>query len=69
MKLFVDMVSQPSRAVVLLCRVNKIPVEISLTRLARGETRTPAFRAISPFAKVPALQDGDYTLVERCVAA
>jgi glutathione S-transferase len=40
------------------------PYERVLTDLSTGEQKTPAFLAINPMGKVPALRDGDATLAE-----
>ncbi len=38
--------------------------EIRLVNVYQGEGRTPAYLAINPLGKIPALVDGDFTLVE-----
>ena len=43
MKLYVDMLSQPSRAVCLFCELNDITYEKVLVRLAKGEHRAKWF--------------------------
>jgi hypothetical protein len=55
-KLYVDMMSQPSRAVLLFCRLNDIPHEVVSIRLANGEHRAPAFRAVNPMMQVGPLK-------------
>mmetsp|Transcript_37773 Transcript_37773/g.89686 ORF Transcript_37773/g.89686 Transcript_37773/m.89686 type:complete len:136 (-) Transcript_37773:522-929(-) len=62
--LFVDLMSQPSRACTLLCRLENLPVKESLVRIDKGQQRTPEFLACNPFGKVPFLQDGDFGLPE-----
>lgn len=53
--LYVDLLSQPSRAVCLLNRCASLgAVEHSL-RLRAGDQRTDAYKALSPLAKVPLL--------------
>jgi glutathione S-transferase len=64
LKVFVDYVSQPSRAVALFCRAVEIPHEIVITRLALGMTRTTEFALINPTRQVPAIVDGDFPLAE-----
>lgn len=41
-----------------------LPFEPVVVSISKGQTRTPEYRAIHPFAKVPALEDGDVTLFE-----
>jgi len=43
------------------------PYEIKLLSLKNGETRQPAYLAINPMGKVPALKDGD-TAITECAA-
>ncbi|KAG0618257.1 hypothetical protein M758_4G049600 [Ceratodon purpureus] len=64
LKLYVDLMSQPSRAVLLFCRVNKIDVELHLVNIQKGEQKTPEFRAINPLGKVPCIVDGRFKLAE-----
>ncbi|KAG2491176.1 hypothetical protein HYH03_010387 [Edaphochlamys debaryana] len=56
-RLYVDLMSQPSRAVVIFAKINKLPVEVRNVFIHKGETRAPAFLAINPMGKVPALED------------
>ncbi|XP_071945863.1 glutathione S-transferase theta-1-like [Antedon mediterranea] len=56
--------SQPSRAVVLFCKYNKIPYHEKVIDLAKGEHRMPEYTAIQPAQSVPAIKDGDFTLGE-----
>ncbi|MEW5308385.1 MAG: hypothetical protein WDW38_000352 [Sanguina aurantia] len=55
--LYVDLMSQPSRACVIFCRLHGLPVVESIVNIGRGETKAAAFRAINPLGKVPALQE------------
>lgn len=41
-----------------------VPFEAKRVSIMKGENRTPEFLAINPFAKIPALVDGDLTLTE-----
>lgn len=53
--LYLDMLSQPSRAVEILCRVNGLDVERKIVRIGRGEHQTPEYLAVNPLGKVPFL--------------
>lgn len=59
----------PSRSSVALWMLEEIgePYEIKLLSLKNGENRQPAYLAINPMGKVPALKDGDVTITE-CAA-
>ena len=52
LKIFADLMSQPSRAVVLFCRVAKIPHEFKPLMLKNGEHLTEEMTKINPFQKV-----------------
>merc|ERR1712172_308326 len=60
LKIFADLMSQPSRAVVLFCRVAKVPHEFKPIRLVKGEEMTK----INPFQKVPFAEHNGVPLVE-----
>jgi glutathione S-transferase len=59
----------PSRSSVALWMLEEIgePYEIKLLSFKAGENRQPAYLAINPMGKVPALQDGDVVITE-CAA-
>lgn len=54
-KLYVDFMSQPSRAVWAFCLIAKIPFELKETKIAKMEMRTEEYKKINPMAKVPAI--------------
>ncbi|KAH8966589.1 hypothetical protein BDL97_03G033700 [Sphagnum fallax] len=62
--LYVDLLSQPNRAVVIFCRVNEIEADVHLVSIGKKETREPPFLAINPLGQVPAIDDGGFTLSE-----
>ncbi len=41
-----------------------VPFEPVKLSIPKGDTRTPEYRALHPFSKVPALEDGDFKLFE-----
>ncbi|PIK44482.1 putative glutathione S-transferase theta-1 isoform X3 [Apostichopus japonicus] len=54
----------PSRAVLIMCRVNNLnftPCPIAMRKL---EQKSPEFTKVNPFQRVPAIQDGDFSLTE-----
>lgn len=62
--LYVDYMSQPSRACVIFCRMHQLPVDVRQVRLSLGEHRQPAYLKLNPLGKVPLLVDGDLHLPE-----
>ncbi|KAL4491377.1 hypothetical protein ABPG72_008033 [Tetrahymena utriculariae] len=57
MKIFIDWISQPSRAVVTYCLIENIPHEIIQIKVNALEHRKPEYIQINPSAKVPAISD------------
>src|SRR5262245_18781605 len=62
--LFVDPISEPSRAVHWFAVEAGIPLETRRVWLTRNEQHSPAFAAVNPRRQVPALLDGDFALSE-----
>ncbi|XP_054765787.1 glutathione S-transferase theta-1-like [Lytechinus pictus] len=63
-KVYVDLLSQPCRALVIFLKNTKIPFEIEKVNLKAGEHRKPEFVKIAPLCTVPAIQDGDFSMGE-----
>ncbi len=42
----------------------EVPFEPVKTSILKGDTKTPEYRRLHPFSKVPALEDGDFKLFE-----
>ncbi|CDP22238.1 unnamed protein product [Coffea canephora] len=65
LKVFADRGSQPSRAVLILCKANGIEFEEVQIQLAKGEHKSPEYEAINPMKQVPAIEvDGKFRLFE-----
>uniref|UniRef100_A0A669PZQ9 glutathione transferase n=1 Tax=Phasianus colchicus TaxID=9054 RepID=A0A669PZQ9_PHACC len=79
LELYLDLLSQPCRAVYLFARCNNIPFEFKRVELMKGERgwegaaaprrqraggSCPEFRKVNVLMKVPALRDGSFTLAE-----
>ncbi|XP_027182615.1 glutathione S-transferase T1-like [Coffea eugenioides] len=65
LKVFADRGSQPSRAVLILCKANGIEFEEVQIQLAKGEHKSPEYEAINPMEQVPAIEvDGKFRLFE-----
>ncbi|CAN6280471.1 unnamed protein product [Urochloa humidicola] len=63
-KVYADRRSQPSRAVIIFCRVNQIEFEEVTVDLFKSQHLTPQFRKINPMGQVPAIVDGRFKLFE-----
>ncbi|XP_019171130.1 PREDICTED: glutathione S-transferase T1-like isoform X2 [Ipomoea nil] len=68
LKLYVDRMSQPSRALLIFCKANGIDFEEVQIQIAKGQHRTPEYAAINPMKQVPAVVDGDFKLFESHAA-
>ncbi|CAG9860580.1 unnamed protein product [Phyllotreta striolata] len=65
LKLYYDLLSQPSRSLYILLKLSKIPFEQCLVSLAKGEQLTKEFAETkSIFQKIPFIHDGDFRLNE-----
>lgn len=62
--MYVDRMSQPSRAVLIFCMVNRIEFEERLVNLGKREHKQPEYGAINPLQQVPAINDGGFKLFE-----
>ena len=52
LKIYSDCISQPSRALVLFCRVAEIPHEYHQLKIGNGDLRTDEMAQINPFKTV-----------------
>lgn len=64
MKIFGHPMSTCTRKVLTTLGETNQPYELVVVDLMKGEHKQPAHLARQPFGKVPALQDGDFTLFE-----
>ncbi|PHT57906.1 Glutathione S-transferase T1 [Capsicum baccatum] len=64
LKLYVDRMSQPSRAVIIFCKLNGIDFEEVRINLSKREQLSPEFKEINPMKQVPAIMDGRFKLSE-----
>eukprot|EP00877_Chromochloris_zofingiensis_P009446 jgi/Chrzof1/4755/Cz14g25020.t1 len=68
LQLHVDLMSQPSRACVIFCKVHDLPVKINLLRIDKLQNRSPEYLALNPLGKVPFLEDGDTIHIPKSAA-
>ncbi|KAK7318254.1 hypothetical protein RJT34_02953 [Clitoria ternatea] len=64
LKVYADRMSQPSRAVLIFCKVNGIDFEEIKVEISKRHQLSPEFRAINPLKKLPAIVDGKFKLFE-----
>jgi len=74
LKLHLDLMSQPCRALYLFFRMAGIPYQDVFVALRKNEHLKPEFGALNPFHKVPVLVDetvpnGQLVIKESCTAA
>jgi len=56
LKIYADVMSQPSRAILIFCRAAKVPHEFKPIMVKEGMNRTEEFTKINPHQKVPAAE-------------
>ncbi|KAL4491376.1 hypothetical protein ABPG72_008032 [Tetrahymena utriculariae] len=56
-KLYIEWLSQPSRALVTFCLIENIPHELVEVRIKKLEHRTPEYKKMFPAAKLPGMSD------------
>uniref|UniRef100_A0A8D0HE62 glutathione transferase n=1 Tax=Sphenodon punctatus TaxID=8508 RepID=A0A8D0HE62_SPHPU len=64
-ELYLDLLSQPCRAVYIFAKKNNIPFEFKDVVLFKGQHMSEEFGKVNPLRKVPALKDEAFTLAEN----
>ncbi|KAF6277946.1 glutathione S-transferase theta 2B [Rhinolophus ferrumequinum] len=64
LELYLDLISQPSRAVYVFAKKNGIPFELRNVELLKGQHLTKEFFLVNSLQRVPTLKDGDFLLSE-----
>lgn len=65
LKLYYDLLSQPSRALYIFLKICDIPFEQKIVNLKNLEQYTTEFEQINPFKKVPVIEHNGFKLTER----
>nr|ABY83769.1 glutathione S-transferase theta [Channa punctata] len=64
MELYLDLISQPCRSVLLFAKVVGVPFDFKAVDLSEGQHYSEEFGKISMLRKVPVLKDGSFILTE-----
>ncbi|XWS38375.1 hypothetical protein CRYUN_Cryun19dG0125800 [Craigia yunnanensis] len=64
LKVYADRMSQPTRAVIIFCKVNRIDYEEIKIEISKGQHLTPEFAEINPMKQLPSIVDGRFKLFE-----
>lgn len=64
LQIYVDLLSQPCRALHIFLNVNNIPHTLKTVALRKGENRTKDFTKLNPMQKVPVMDDDGFVLTE-----
>lgn len=56
-QLYMDYLSQPSRAVLAFCKIAKVPIEVHEIKVISKDIRSEEYKKINPMMKVPAIVD------------
>lgn len=62
--IFLDMRSQPCRALMMFLKSSSIPYETSRVDVFKGEQKKPEYSNLCPLMKVPGMQDGSLSMSE-----
>ncbi|TYJ23541.1 hypothetical protein E1A91_A08G199900v1 [Gossypium mustelinum] len=69
LEVYADRMSQPSRAVIIFCKVNGIDYTELKEDTSKREHLTPEFAEINPMKQLPAIVDGKFKLFERSLVS
>lgn len=64
MKVYFDLLSQPSRAIYIFLKMNKIPFEPVVTKIGRLEHLKESFKEVNRFQRLPCIDDSGFKLAE-----
>ncbi|XP_022524152.2 glutathione S-transferase theta-2 [Astyanax mexicanus] len=63
-KVYLDFLSQPCRALYIFLKHNKIPHTVQLVALRKGEHKSPDFTRLNPMQRVPVMEHDKFVLTE-----
>uniref|UniRef100_A0A6I8N0Q8 glutathione transferase n=1 Tax=Ornithorhynchus anatinus TaxID=9258 RepID=A0A6I8N0Q8_ORNAN len=64
LQLYLNLLSQPCRAVYIFAKTNRIPFELKMLDIISGQHLSEEFGQVNSLKRLPALKEGDFTLVE-----
>jgi len=64
LRIYFHPVSQPSRSVLMFCKLANIQFEPHIVNIFEGAQKLPEYLTVNPHGKVPAIVDGDFKLAE-----
>ncbi|XP_038618852.1 glutathione S-transferase theta-2-like [Tachyglossus aculeatus] len=64
LQLYLNLLSQPCRAVYIFAKKNRIPFELKTLDYLSGQHLSEDFGRVNSLKRLPALKDGDFTLAE-----
>ncbi|GMN32162.1 hypothetical protein TIFTF001_003544 [Ficus carica] len=64
LKVYADRMSQPSRAVLIFCKVNGIDFQEVKVDISKRQQLSPEYKEINPMGQVPTIVDGRFKLFE-----
>ncbi|XP_076853948.1 glutathione S-transferase theta-2 [Brachyhypopomus gauderio] len=63
-KVYLDLLSQPCRAVFIFLKTNNIPHTLEIVALRKAQHKTPEFTKLNPMQKVPVMEHNGFVLTE-----
>ncbi|CAH1451423.1 unnamed protein product [Lactuca virosa] len=64
LKVYGHRISEPSRAVIIFCKINRIDFEEIQVEVLKGQQFSKEYGAIAPMRQIPAIVDGHLKLIE-----
>jgi len=64
LKIYFNYRSQPSRALIAFCNINKIPFTLEEVNVFKGQQFKPEFKKINALRLIPVIEEGDFLLSE-----